>query len=127
MGAPLIKVSVCYFVAGVLLGMFMGISEQFQYTSAHAHINLLGWLSSAVAGILYFLVPVVGNNKLARVHFWLYLTGVPVLCLAMIFFGSGNKGLGVPLSAVGGTLVTAGVIVFAVNVLLNLKPPARSS
>lgn len=127
MGVSFIKVSVCYFVAGVLLGLFMGISDQFQYASAHAHINLLGWVSSAVAGILYFLVPGIGNNKLARFHFWLYIVGVPVLCLAMIFFGLSNYELGVPLSAVGGTMVTAGVIVFAANVLLNLKATGKPS
>lgn len=121
MGVRFIKVSVIYFVIGVIFGMYMGISEQFQFSSAHAHINLLGWVSLAIAGLIYQVFPSVGKNKLATTHFWFQMFGVPLLSLSMILFGLGNDGAGVPLSAIGGSLVIIGVVLFAINILKNLE------
>jgi len=39
----------------------------------------------------------------------------------MILFGLGKFGLAVPLSAVGGLIVMLGVVLFAVNILKNLR------
>ncbi len=43
----------------------------------HSHWNLLGWVSLAVIGVIYHLVPaIVGkelhSERLARIHFWLF-------------------------------------------------------
>ena len=121
MGVKFIKVAVIYFIIGVCMGMYMGITDQFVFTSAHAHINLLGWVSLAVTGLIYHVFPVAGNSKLAKVHFWFHMIGVPLLTISMIFFGVGNFSVGIPLSAVGGILVIAGVLVFVVNVMKNVK------
>ena len=64
MGIRLIKVSVLYFVVGIVFGMYMGFADQFVFSSAHAHINLLGWVSLALSGIIYHLFPHTGENKL---------------------------------------------------------------
>ncbi len=121
MGVKFIKVAVIYFIIGVSMGMYMGITDHFVFTSAHAHINLLGWVSLAVTGLIYQVFPVAGNSKLAKVHFWLHMIGIPLLTISMIFFGLGNFSMGIPLSAVGGILVIAGVLVFVVNVIKNVK------
>jgi cbb3-type cytochrome oxidase subunit 1 len=47
----------------------MGVSDSFQFTSAHAHINLLGWVSLAITGGIYHIFPTAGENKLAKIHF----------------------------------------------------------
>lgn len=47
--------------------------------------------------------------------------GVPLLSLSMILFGLGNDGAAVPLSAIGGSLVIIGVVLFAINILKNLE------
>ena len=66
MGVKLIKISAVYFVLGVLLGMYMSITHSYDYASVHAHVNLLGWASLALAGVIYVLSPQPGNPPPAK-------------------------------------------------------------
>ncbi|MBO8164243.1 MAG: cytochrome-c oxidase [Brevibacillus sp.] len=120
-GVPFIKASVVYFIIGVSMGMYMGITNHFSFTSAHAHINLLGWVSLALAGLIYKLNPAAGTSKMALVHFWLHMIGIPLLTFAMVLFGMGQFEIGGPISGIGGILVISGVVVFAVNVFKHVK------
>lgn len=121
MGIKFIKVSVCYFFIGIFLGMFMGIADFFQLTSAHTHINLIGWVSLAIIGIIYHLFPLAGENKLAKIQFWFMMIGIPLLTLAMILFRLGKFSIAEPMSGFGGSLIFFGVILFLVNVMKNVK------
>ncbi|MGI6126597.1 MAG: cytochrome-c oxidase [Planifilum sp.] len=122
MAIRFIKVAVFYFVVGVGLGIHMGITDQFSFTSAHAHINLLGWVSLALAGLIYHAFPQAGKSRLAVVHYWLKMIGVPLLFIAMGLFGMGKVGPAVPLSAAGGVIVLTGTILFTMNIMKNLQP-----
>lgn len=55
-------------IAGVSLGIGMGIAHDFQFAPVHAHINLLGFVSLAVFGIVYKLYPELGRSRLAAAH-----------------------------------------------------------
>ncbi|HWH22686.1 MAG TPA: hypothetical protein VNT25_05265 [Allosphingosinicella sp.] len=55
-------------IAGVALGIFMGISGNFQLSPVHAHINLVGWTSLGLFGLTYRAYPELAERKLARVH-----------------------------------------------------------
>ncbi|RKN72432.1 cytochrome-c oxidase [Paenibacillus ginsengarvi] len=121
MGARFIQVSVIYFLIGVVVGLVMGIAEQFQYTSTHAHINLLGWASLALIGVIYSVFPEAGNTKLASVQFWLHNIGLPLLIISMILFANNLLSVGIPTASVGGLLVIASVVLFVVNVFGKIK------
>jgi cbb3-type cytochrome oxidase subunit 1 len=121
MGARFIKVAVIYFLLGTVLGLVMGSTQQMQYTSAHAHINLLGWASLAIIGVIYKVFPEAGEAKLARIQFWLHNVGLPLLVIAMVLFANEQHGAGVPFAILGGVLVVASVIVFTVNLFKRLK------
>lgn len=74
--------------AGIIIGM-------------HAHWGLLGWVSLALMGTIYYLVPVfVGKDlyseRLARVHFWVFSIALVLVTI-----------LGVTAGYLGGTLVLA--------------------
>lgn len=122
MGARFIQVAVVYLLIGVLLGMIMGMAEMFMYTSAHAHINLLGWATLGLIGVVYTVYPEAGGTKLASVQFWLHNIGLPLLVISMFLFAHGNTGLGIPFSAVGGLLVIVSVLLLIVNVFRHVKP-----
>ena len=77
MGSRLIKISAIYFVIGVSLGLYMSIVHSYVLTSVHVHINLLGWVSLALAGIIYTLFPDLASTKLAKTHFWLHNITLP--------------------------------------------------
>ena len=32
-------------IAGIMLGIFMGVNQDFRLAHMHAHLNLLGWVS----------------------------------------------------------------------------------
>ncbi|TBL72434.1 cytochrome-c oxidase [Paenibacillus thalictri] len=126
MGASLIKIAVVYFVIGVLFGMFMSITQMFQFASTHAHINLLGWVSLALAGFVYHTFPKAAESKLAKIHFWLHNIGLPIMMIGLIILVNGVPSIE-PVIAVGGVLVVIAVICFAVNVFLNVGDSKNQS
>lgn len=128
MGLRFLKIAVIYLVAGVSLGFVMGMKHQFTLAPVHAHINLLGWASLALAGLIYHLYPAAAATRLARIHFWLHNIGLPVFMVALAFMLSGNEAFD-PLVGVGATITVLGMIVFAANVLINVKAdaPARTA
>jgi cbb3-type cytochrome oxidase subunit 1 len=127
MGARFLKIAVFYFLLGVVVGLVLGSTESFQYASAHAHINLLGWVSLALSGMIYHLFPKAGSHGLAKVHFWLHNIGLPLLVIGMVGFANNIKALGIPCTAVGGILVIIAVLCFAINVWKNVSSDSNEA
>jgi len=125
MGIAFIKVASVYLLIGVSLGLYMGISEKFEYTAVHAHVNLLGWATMGLFGLIYYYFPRAGDSKLGKAHFWLHNIGALALILGMVFFASGNEGLALPLAISGAILVIIATLVFLVNVFQNVKKEVR--
>lgn len=76
-------VALWFFASGVIyvtLGMFFGIwmsaSQDHTLSGAHAHLNLVGWVTMALFGVFYHLVPSAAETTLAKVHFALATIGV---------------------------------------------------
>lgn len=40
-------------LAGMTMGLGMGVAEDFRLSTAHAHLNLLGWVSMFLYGLYY--------------------------------------------------------------------------
>jgi cbb3-type cytochrome oxidase subunit 1 len=120
MGARLIKIATVYFVIGVLLGLYMSITEKMTFSPVHTHVNLLGWASLALAGLVYAAFPGAAETTLAKFHFWLHNIGLPVMMISLAFFLTGSS-WATPIIAVGGVLTVLGVILFAINIFRNVK------
>jgi len=118
-GKAYLKVATVYFTIGVLAGLIMGIIHDFRLTSVHAHVNLLGWVSMALFGIIYHFYPKAANSKLAKVQFWLHNIGVPVMLggIAAQVFGVTAA---LPAAIIGSIAVVIGVILFMINVLTHV-------
>src|SRR5690349_6459834 len=56
-------------ITGVSLGIAMGIAEEFQLAPLHAHINLVGWASLAIFGLVYKAYPALAQSRLGIAHF----------------------------------------------------------
>lgn len=57
-------------VAGVCLGIGMGIARDFQLAPVHAHVNLVGWTSLSVMGLVYrAFAEMLARRVLAWVQF----------------------------------------------------------
>ena len=118
-----LRLAVIYLVIGVFLGMWMGITQLFDYAPAHAHINLLGWATLALAGVIYTLFPRAGNNRLAIVHFWLHNIGLPIFVIALVCLPTMGAKVE-PLISTGAVIAILGILIFAINVLVNVRRSA---
>ena len=99
---------------GMGWGIQMSVSQNHDLSPAHAHLNLIGWVGFAIAGIYYHLVPQAAEHWLARVHF-----GVAALGLVLIVPGivQALQHTGETLAKAGSVLTLLGMLVFAVGVV----------
>jgi hypothetical protein len=113
-----------YLIAGMAMGIFIGISQQFVLAPVHAHVNLLGWATLSLAGIVFALWPHTAQTWLARVFFVIYNVSLPItmISLTVKFMGS-NIELPLVLGSLG---VFIGAVLFVVNLFLSpLREPGR--
>ncbi|WP_188456695.1 cytochrome-c oxidase [Virgibacillus oceani] len=121
MGKKLIKIAAIYFLIGISFGLYMSIFHVFTLATVHVHINLLGWMSLAVAGILYTLFPHLTETKTAKVHFWMHNIGLPVMMFSIAMAILGVSPLFFPIATLGGAVTVIGIFCFGYNVLKNLE------
>ena len=114
MSARFLKIAAVYFVVAVALGLYMGITTQFTQTPVHAHLNLLGWVSMALFGLIYHAHPAAGETRLARWHFWLHNVSLPIFMAALFLMLAGNEALG-PVVGIAAMVALIGIVLFAVN------------
>lgn len=119
-GIPWLKLAVLYLCLGVGLGIAMGASRDFTLRPVHAHINLLGWTTLALAGLIYTVFPQAGESRLAKLHFWLMNLALPVMMGALAILMLGNPNI-VPVLAASEIIAAISVLLFAANIFLNLK------
>jgi len=122
MGIRFLKIAVVYLVIGVVMGIVMGITRQFQFAPVHAHVNLLGWATFAIGGLVYMLFPQAAATRLAAWHFWLLNIGAPVFMISLYLIVAGNEAA-VPVTIAGSFITLAALIVFLINVFVNVREP----
>jgi hypothetical protein len=100
-----------WFLITVGFGLFMGITQQFQYAPAHAHMGVLGWLSSAVFALIYAVSrPWPEGARLPRFHWAAHNLGVAVMTGALFLeMRDQEAGLG-PAIAVGAIIVVVAAV-----------------
>lgn len=122
-GIVWLRIAVVYLVIGVSFGMYIGIAQLFELSSVHAHLNLLGWATLGIAGVMYCQFPTASKSKLGIIHFWLHNIGLPVMCVGLYL--QIMKLSTLPLIEIGGTVAILGIIAFAFNVFMNMKQSAK--
>ena len=55
-------------LVGEGLGIHMGISQDFTLVPAHVHLNLLGWVTLAVFGLMHRAYPSLATSRMAAVQ-----------------------------------------------------------
>ena len=106
------RAAVLMALAGMAWGIGMAISEDHTAMPAHAHLNLLGWVSLFLFGIFYRLHPSLEATRIALVQVWIWIFGTVVLTIGVAMLLSGSDS-GEPI-ATGGSLITlADMLLFA--------------
>lgn len=121
MAARFIRISVIYFAVGVLLGMYMSMAHNYDLTGVHVHVNLLGWSSMALAGIIYHLYPAASNSSLATYHFWGMNIGLPIMMIGLALLILTKSATFTVFVSIGAIITVLSVLVFFFNVLGNVK------
>ena len=115
-----LKLSVLYLIVGVAMGIFMGASHDFTLRPVHAHVNLLGFATLALAGLIYSVFPDAGASRLAKAHFWLMNLALPVMMVALGCMLLGKTAV-LPALVVSELMMAAAVLAFATNIFMNLR------
>lgn len=111
-------------IAGMAMGIGMAASRDHSIMPAHAHLNLLGWVSLFLFGIYYKLHPAADVSRLARIQIGLWTFGTVVLTIAVALIHLGYEAAD-PIAAISSLIVLASMGIFA---FLVFRPaPADSA
>lgn len=109
-----------YFAVDVWMGVVMGGSGDHTLLPVHAHINLLGWVSMALFGLIAAVRPDLVAGRAARVHFWAYNLGVPVMLLALALRIKGVTAVE-PVIGAGSVVVGLSVLIYCAMLLKGAR------
>lgn len=112
--------------AGMIWGIVMAISNDHSAMPAHAHLNLLGWVSLFLFGVFYHLHPAVDRRlaALAQVGIWAVATIVLSIGVALIHTG---HAVGEPIAAISSLVVLADMLLFGWLVLTRERAVTTAS
>ena len=105
------RAAVLMAAAGMIWGIVMGISQDHATLPAHAHLNLLGWVSLFLFGIYYHLHPAVNRSALASLQVWVWITGTIIMTIGVALVHSGHE-IGDPIAAVSSLVVLVDLLIF---------------
>jgi cytochrome c oxidase cbb3-type subunit 1 len=122
-----IKCAIAYFVAAMLLGIYMShAGAGYPYMQIHVHFNLLGWMSMMIYGVGYHILPrfsgkALFSDGLSVAQLWLANIGL----LGMTAGWAINS---TPVLLVFSIIEGLSVVFFALNMFLTIKaapPPPK--
>ncbi|MEQ8599239.1 MAG: hypothetical protein RLP98_04875 [Devosia sp.] len=115
------RTAIVFLLAGIGIGIHMSISGNHNVIGAHAHINLLGWVTSAIFGGYLALNPAKAAGLLPKLQYGVYVLGVLVMSVSLYMLLNGNPSVE-PVVAISSLVTFAGVLLFAVIIFM----PARN-
>ena len=120
MGQTWLKLAVLYLVFGISVGLFMSYTLQLNWAAGHAHVNVVGWLTTLGIGAVLSIYQHLAQNGLGKATFWLYHIGVPMF-LFSTFYVQIDPGVAHIFTFIGGPMFLLAIILFGINIFLNLN------
>lgn len=103
-------------LVGMSWGIQMSASGDHSLSPAHAHLNLIGWVSLSIFGVYYHLVPSAAESMLAKVHFALAAAGVVIIVPGIV---SALRQTGEAMAKIGSVLTILSMLCFVIVMVLN--------
>ena len=97
---------------GMFWGIHMAISNDHTLAPAHAHLNLLGWVSLFLFGVYYRLHPSLDSSRVALVQVAIWIGGTIIMIIGVGLVHTGRLS-GEPFAAIGSLIAIAAMLVFA--------------
>ena len=112
----LFRISVSLGLIGIVLGIVMGIRQDFVLMPAHAHLNLLGFVTMFLSALYYRVVPEAAASGLARYQAVVSVAGAVVFPIGIACVLVGGHDRFEPVVVAGALTVLLGMALFAVIV-----------
>ena len=106
------KLAVLFVIAGMAMGIGMAAAHDHSIMPAHAHLNLLGWVSLFLFGIYYKLHPALERSRLAFVQVVIWSVGTVVLTIGVAAIHLGYE-TAEPVTAMASFILLAAMLLFA--------------
>jgi len=101
-----ILIGLCWVIVGMIFGAWLGASHHNNFANSHAHLNLLGFVTSVLFGMLYWAFPAMAKSRAAMWQFVIYELGVVILVIGKIMVD--NDGSETMFLQVGSVLAIVG-------------------
>lgn len=114
-----LKSGLAYLALGICFGIWMGfVPNAVLYRPAHAHLNLLGFVSMVIFGVAYHVIPRFTGNplhspRIAEAHYWASNVGLVTLVLGFMLLPT--QPVGRAVVEVGALIAAAGAFLFIYN------------
>ena len=112
----LFRISVSLGLIGIILGIVMGIRRDFVLMPAHAHLNLLGFVTMFLSALYYRVFPEAAASGLARYQAIVSVAGAVVFPIGIACVLLGGHDRFEPVVVAGALTVLLGMALFAVIV-----------
>jgi hypothetical protein len=105
------RLAVLFVVAGMAMGIGMAATRDHSIMPAHAHLNLLGWVSLFLFGIYYKMHPNLDTSRLAFVQVVVWSVGTVLLTIAVAAIHLGYEAAD-PVAAISSLIVLGAMLLF---------------
>jgi hypothetical protein len=112
----LFRISVSIGLAGMVLGMAMGITRNVLLAPAHAHLILLGYVAMFLSALYYSTVPAAAASRLAPIQAVVSLVGAILFPIGIACVRLGDRARFMPVLVAGWLTVVTGMALFVVIV-----------
>jgi len=116
-----LRAAVLFGIVGMLMGIAMAATHDHSVRPAHAHLNLLGWVSLFLIGIYYKLHPSLDLSRAALWQALVWILGTVILTVGVAALYLGYPAAE-PVAIVGSLIIFADMLLFT---FLVFRPTAE--
>jgi hypothetical protein len=106
------RVAVLSVITGMAMGIGMAATQNHSLMTAHAHLNLLGWVSLFLFGIYYERRPALDTSRIAKIQVYLWTISTVLLIIAIGAIHLGYSGFD-PIAGIASIMVLGSMLLFA--------------
>ena len=104
-----IGLGLIFLVVGMAFGIWMGMKQDFQFADAHAHWNLVGFVTSTLYGLIHRAYPKLADSRLAWPQCIVHVVGVLIFAPGIIVAVATDQPIG---AIVGALMILTGALMF---------------
>lgn len=99
-------------LVGMGWGIVMAATHDHSAMPAHAHLNLLGWVSLFLFGLFYQTHPAIDRSRLAQFQVLTWIAGTAIMTVGVALIHAGSPASGEPLAGIGSIIAVIGMLLF---------------